>query len=114
MWSQTVTPTNREVTVEVPEAAGTSCTNARRFLDSNVLGDSRSRKNRMNEIHFIVAEAPDGGFVARALGADIFTQADDLDALHVLVRDAVDCHFDEGERPGVICVHIGREEVRMA
>lgn len=36
----------------------------------------------MTEIHFIVEEAPEGGFVARAVGADIFTEADDLEALH--------------------------------
>jgi hypothetical protein len=87
---------------------------ARRFLDTNVLGYSRSRRNKLIEIHFVVAEAPDGGFVARAVGADIFTEADDLEALQAQVRDAVDCHFGESERPGLIYLHIGREEVRMA
>jgi hypothetical protein len=66
------------------------------------------------EIHFIVAEAPEGGFVARAVGADIFTQADDLEALQAQVRDALDCHFEQGERPGLICLHIGRAEAQMA
>lgn len=56
----------------------------------------------MTELHFIVEEAPEGGFVARAMGADIFTEADDLPALHAQVRDAVRCHFDEGSRPSLI------------
>lgn len=49
----------------------------------------------MSEIHFIVEEAPEGGYVARAVGADIVTEADDLPSLHAQVRDAVHCHFNE-------------------
>jgi len=49
----------------------------------------------MTEIHFIVDEAPEGGFTARAVGADIFTEADDLPALSARMRDATRCHFDE-------------------
>ncbi len=65
----------------------------------------------MTEIHFIVEEAPEGGFVARAVGVDIFTEADDLASLHAQVRDAVRCHFDETDRPSLIRLHITREEV---
>jgi hypothetical protein len=68
----------------------------------------------VTEIHFIVEEAPEGGFVARAVGTDIFTEADDLDALHAQVRDAVRCHFDEGQRPSLIRLHITREETLAA
>ena len=68
----------------------------------------------MTEIHFIVDEAPEGGFVARAVGADIFTEADDLPALHEQVRDAVRCHFEETEKPGLIRLHITREEALAA
>lgn len=68
----------------------------------------------MTEIHFIVEEAPEGGFVARAMGADIFTEADDLQTLHAQVRDAVHCHFDEGQTPSLIRLHITREEVLSA
>ena len=50
----------------------------------------------MSEIHFLVEEAQEGGFTARAVGVDIFTEADDLAGLHQQVRDAVRCHFDEG------------------
>ena len=51
----------------------------------------------MDEIIFVVTEAPDGGFTARALGEAIFTEADDETPLHGRVRDAVRCHFDEGK-----------------
>lgn len=65
----------------------------------------------MTEIHFIVEQAPEGGYVARAVGTDIFTEADDLEALHAQVRDAVHCHFETAERPGLIRLHITREEM---
>ncbi len=57
----------------------------------------------MTEIHFIVEEAPEGGFVARAVGADIFTEADDLETLHAQVRDAVHCHFEADAAPSLNC-----------
>jgi hypothetical protein len=65
----------------------------------------------MNEIIFLVEEAPEGGYVARALGASIFTEADTIAELHERVRDAVRCHFDEGQEPKVIRLHFVREEV---
>ncbi|MBN2690600.1 MAG: hypothetical protein JXR43_01905 [Burkholderiaceae bacterium] len=68
----------------------------------------------MSEIHFIVEEAPEGGFLARAVGVDIFTEADDLPALYAQVRDAVHCHFEQGTGPGIIRLHISREEVLAA
>ncbi len=65
----------------------------------------------MNEILFLVEEAPEGGYIARALGESIFTEADDLDSLHQQVRDAVHCHFEKGEAPQMIRLHFTREEV---
>jgi len=65
----------------------------------------------MSEIIFIVEEAPEGGFVARALGDAIFTEADELESLHANIRDAVRCHFDEGRAPKVIRLHFVREQV---
>jgi len=53
----------------------------------------------MDEIIFVVSEAPEGGFTASALGEAIFTEADDLPALREQIRDAVRCHFDEGKAP---------------
>lgn len=65
----------------------------------------------MNEMIFVVEEAPEGGYTARALGASIFTEADSLAGLHDQVRDAVRCHFGEGQGPRVIRLHFVREEV---
>lgn len=65
----------------------------------------------MSEIHFIVEEAPEGGYLARAVGVDIVTEADDLAGLHAQVRDAVHCHFDQVQIPALIRLHITREEV---
>ncbi|MFA7239350.1 MAG: hypothetical protein WC091_04500 [Sulfuricellaceae bacterium] len=68
----------------------------------------------MTEIHFIVEDAQEGGYIARAMGAGIFTEADDIPALHEQVRDAVHCHFDEGQAPCLIRLHFSREEVIAA
>jgi hypothetical protein len=65
----------------------------------------------MNEIIFLIEEAVEGGFTARALGESIFAEADTLDALRQEVRDAVNCHFDEGKAPKVIRLHFVRDEV---
>ena len=66
----------------------------------------------MNELIFVVEEAPEGGYTARALGESIFTEADDLPELQNQVRDAVLCHFeDEAARPKMIRLHFVREEL---
>lgn len=65
----------------------------------------------MNEIFFLVEQALEGGYTARALDASIFTEADDLESLHLQVRDAVRCHFEEGQAPRIIRLHFTREEV---
>ena len=65
----------------------------------------------MLEVIFIVEESPEGGYIARALGPSIFTEADNWSELQVNVRDAVNCHFDEGQAPKVIRLHFVREEV---
>jgi len=70
--------------------------------------------SRVSEVIFIVEEAPEGGFAARALGASIFTEADTVADLHEMVRDAVRCHFDEGEMPKVIRLHFVRDELISA
>ena len=63
------------------------------------------------ELVFLVEEAPEGGFTARALGEPIFTEADSMDELRERIRDAVQCHFDEDHRPDLIRIHFIREEV---
>jgi hypothetical protein len=68
----------------------------------------------MDELIFVVESAPDGGYTARALGASIFTEAEDLAGLREQVRDAVRCHFEDGNGPKVIRLHFVREEVFAA
>ncbi|MFZ3208775.1 MAG: hypothetical protein WA140_08050 [Geobacteraceae bacterium] len=65
----------------------------------------------MNEIFFLVEDAPEGGYAAKALGESIFTEADTLEELHANVRDAVLCHFDEGKAPKMVRLHFVHEEV---
>ncbi len=68
----------------------------------------------MSELVFVVEEAPEGGYIAKAVGASIVTEADDLDGLRAQVRDAVRCHFDEGAAPKLIRLHHVRDEVIAA
>jgi len=67
-----------------------------------------------SEIIFSVQESPEGGYEARALGFSIFTQADSLEELKTMIRDAVSCHFDDGQKPSVIRLHFVRDEVISA
>ena len=68
----------------------------------------------MCEIIFEVREDEmDGGFVATALGHDIATQGDTVEELREMVRDAVHCHFGDGEpgpMPKIIRLHFVRDE----
>jgi hypothetical protein len=61
----------------------------------------------MNEILFVVEEAEDGSYRANAVGQAIHTEADSLNELHQEIRDAVHCHFDEGQAPSLIRLHQG-------
>ena len=64
------------------------------------------------EIIFDVSEADEGGYVASALGFGIHTQGETLDELREMVRDAVNCYFeDPAEAPKIIRLHFVRDEV---
>ena len=66
------------------------------------------------EIIFIVEESIEGGFEARALDHSIYTEGDTLEDIRTMVRDAVQCHFDEKDRPRLIRLHIVKDEVMAA
>ena len=68
----------------------------------------------MSEVVFVVEESPEGGYVARAVGESIFTEADSLSQLHESAREAVRCHFDDGSAPKLIRLHFVRDEVIAA
>ena len=65
----------------------------------------------MSEQIFMVEDAPEGGFAARALGVSIFTEADTIAEHHGKIRDAVRCHFDEGQSPKTVRLHHVREGI---
>lgn len=67
-----------------------------------------------SEIIFSVQESPEGGYEAHALGHAIFTQADSMDELKTMLRDAVACHFGDDAKPSVIRLHMIKDEVILA
>ena len=69
----------------------------------------------MEEIIFLVEESDEGGYIAKALGASIFTEADTMEELKDMVKDAVHCHFDNDMmRPKMIRLHLVKDEVFAA
>jgi hypothetical protein len=66
------------------------------------------------EIIFVVEESREGGFEAKALDYSIYTEADNLEDMKSMVRDAVQCHFEEKDRPKLIRLHIVKDEVIAA
>ena len=66
------------------------------------------------EVLFLVEDAVEGGYIARSLGYSIFAEADSWEELKRAVRDAVRCHFDEGEQPDLTRLHAVREEIVAA
>jgi hypothetical protein len=68
----------------------------------------------MRELIFLVEEAPEGGYTGRALGQSIFTEADSLPELRENIREAIECHFDEGQAPVVVRLHMVHDEVLAA
>ena len=65
----------------------------------------------MNEIIFLVEEDIEGGYIAKALGESIITQGETLEELKKNIKDAVNCHFEENQKPKIIRLHIVKEEV---
>lgn len=66
----------------------------------------------LEEVVFIVEEAPEGGYTARALDVSIVTEADTLEELRRHVVDAVHCHFaDQPHQPRLIRLHLVKDEV---
>ena len=70
----------------------------------------------MSEIIFDVREdEADGGFVATALGYGIHTQAETREELRAMVREAVECYFENAEQaPKLIRLHFVHDEVIAA
>ncbi len=65
----------------------------------------------VTEILFEVRESPEGGYVANALGASIYTQGDSISEVRANIVEAIECHFDEPDRPSWVRILFLREEV---
>ena len=65
----------------------------------------------MTELTFLIAENPEGGYTARALSHSIFTEADTLDGLRANIREAVQCHFKDGEAPETVLLQMDARRV---
>ncbi len=65
----------------------------------------------MKEIIFLVEESKEEGYEAKALGYSIFTEGETLEELKRNIKDAITCHFEKGNIPRIIRLHIVKEEV---
>ncbi len=65
----------------------------------------------MTELFFLVEEAPEGGWTARALGESIFTEAENLDELKTSIKEAVELHFEGNGKPRILRLHIVKDEL---
>lgn len=66
----------------------------------------------MREIGFLIEEAAEGGFTARALNLSIFTDADTIEELKANIRDAILCHFDnKADLPQIVHLHFIKNEI---
>jgi predicted RNase H-like HicB family nuclease len=64
------------------------------------------------ELIFEVREAEEGGYVARALGQAIFTEAETWAELRDNVREVTSLHFDDAaEMPKLIQLHFVKDEL---
>ncbi len=70
-----------------------------------------NKKSEMNEIIFLIEESLEGGYTAKAIGESIFTEADTMEEIRNNIKEAVECHFDEGKKPKLIRLHMIKEEV---
>jgi predicted RNase H-like HicB family nuclease len=68
----------------------------------------------MNEIIFLIEEASEGGYTAKALEECIFTEGETFEETKKNIKDAVDCHFDEDKKPKLIRLHMVKEEIILA
>ena len=65
----------------------------------------------MTEIRFNVMECPEGGLTSSAVDYSIVTEADTLVELQKNVREADECHFEDGTAPKMIRLQIVHDEV---
>jgi hypothetical protein len=81
-----------------------------------LMRSAKMNDNMMSEIIFEVRDDEiEGGYIATALGHSIVTQAGTKEELREMVRDAVQCHFDDpAQMPKIIRLHFVHDEVLAA
>lgn len=63
---------------------------------------------------FIVREDPEGGYTAHSTQYSIHTQGDTWEELIFNIKEAILCHFEEGEAPASFTLHtVKREEMAL-
>lgn len=65
----------------------------------------------IKEIIFLIEESLECGYEARAIGHSIFTEGETYEEIKENIKEAIKCHFDENERPGIIRLHLVKDEV---
>lgn len=55
---------------------------------------------------FVVQEGPAGGYTAKVPGYGIYTQGETKDGILANIREAIQCHFEEGKVPAS-CILFG-------
>jgi predicted RNase H-like HicB family nuclease len=60
---------------------------------------------------FVVQEDPEGGYTAKAPGYGIYTQGETMDELLANIKEAIQCHFEEGDIPSSFTLHTIKREV---
>lgn len=65
----------------------------------------------VKEIIFQIEESVDGGYEARAIGYSIFTEGETYEEVKINIKEAIRCHFEEDEIPGIIRLHLVKDEV---
>ena len=64
----------------------------------------------MREIIFLVEESDEGGYVAKALGESIITQAESKEELREQVKSAILCHYEPELCPDIVTLHFIKDE----
>ncbi len=64
----------------------------------------------MSEITFLVQEAEEGGYTARAMGKSIFTEGETMEELKSNIKEAILCYFEK-DAPIFAHLHFVKDEI---
>jgi predicted RNase H-like HicB family nuclease len=83
------------------------------FLDIFVKTTQMSHQyfSKSPQLLFFITEAEEGGFIAKAPQVGIYTQGETWDELLQNIKEAIHCHFDEGDAPKEFTWQMVKREV---